>query len=821
MGIGLGGTTTARCVVAITTAWLLAAVVGSSDVGVTAESRPSTESEFLAQGVAYHLDQQDLHQAKRMYEAALALNPSSVEALHLLGACAYHAGDFLETKTYLERAIAAAAPASDAVTMTYCNLAETHRKLLDPAAGLPLAEICWERSSASAFSLAVLGWIHKDLGNYDVAAKYLVQLGQIDADNVEAWDLLGNVYLDAAKAMEAEAAFARVVGLAPDDIRGHAGRGKALQLAGDLDGALVELEAAFDMNPSDRTTFHHLGILFQQMGRLEDAVAIYKQLLVDAPDDMALLNNLGAALLYTGHADDAVAFLEAAIRLNPTLPHGYVNLKTYYADEGNLAMARTLLEQAYNVSHADVLRIDLATLLPQVYTSHDHLVQTRRDLEASLDTLLEEPLTVDNPEEFEIRPPFLLVYQGMNDRAILTTLARIHARACPSLLFTAPHVHAGLGSLAAFDATPRRLRIGFMSKFFVDNHAHGLLLRGVLAHLDRNVFDVTLLVVPDPQQSVDPAMAAAVDDVHVLSMHLFHIQHDIAALQLDVLVFADIMSEPINYYAAFARLAHVQAAFWGNPTTSGIPSIDYFISADAMESSPDPMIEVHYSEQVVLLSGTGIWYDKPEVPPPHELNQRSAYGLNATWTIYMCAQSVYKLLPAFDAIVRDVLARDSAGHVVFLEARHASWTEQFQRRLFAALPPEVHHRVHFTPRAGGSLAYLKLLSVADVVLHPFPFGGSKTSADALLLGLPMVAMKTPFLRSRMAYSFYKHMQVLECVATTDAEYVDIAVRLGTDRSFHDEMARRIRASQESIWENREVVAEWERFLYNAVRSQAS
>ncbi len=31
--------------------------------------------------------------------------------------------------------------------------------------------------------------------------------------------------------------------------------------------------------------------------------------------------------------------------------------------------------------------------------------------------------------------------------------------------------------------------------------------------------------------------------------------------------------------------------------------------------------------------------------------------------------------------------------------------------------------------------YFHLLASADVVLHPFPFGGSKTSADALALGV--------------------------------------------------------------------------------------
>jgi len=45
---------------------------------------------------------------------------------------------------------------------------------------------------------------------------------------------------------------------------------------------------------------------------------------------------------------------------------------------------------------------------------------------------------------------------------------------------------------------------------------------------------------------------------------------------------------------------------------------------------------------------------------------------------------------------------------------------------------------------------LQAVGAADVLLHPFPFGGSKTSSDGLAMGVPVVALKGPFLRSRMA-----------------------------------------------------------------------
>lgn len=43
--------------------------------------------------------------------------------------------------------------------------------------------------------------------------------------------------------------------------------------------------------------------------------------------------------------------------------------------------------------------------------------------------------------------------------------------------------------------------------------------------------------------------------------------------------------------------------------------------------------------------------------------------------------------------------------------------------------PSLVVRVHFVPRFDAGEKYLQLLAVADVVLHPFPFGGSRTSAE--------------------------------------------------------------------------------------------
>ena len=68
----------------------------------------------------------------------------------------------------------------------------------------------------------------------------------------------------------------------------------------------------------------------------------------------------------------------------------------------------------------------------------------------------------------------------------------------------------------------------------------------------------------------------------------------------------------------------------------------------------------------------------------------------------------------------------------------------------------------------------------------------------------------------MGHSFYRSMGFTELVAETESQYVDIAVRLGTDRAYRHQCSLVIKHLSGVIWERKEVVAEWELFLLTAV-----
>jgi predicted O-linked N-acetylglucosamine transferase (SPINDLY family) len=57
---------------------------------------------------------------------------------------------------------------------------------------------------------------------------------------------------------------------------------------------------------------------------------------------------------------------------------------------------------------------------------------------------------------------------------------------------------------------------------------------------------------------------------------------------------------------------------------------------------------------------------------------------------------------------------------------------------------------------------------------------------------------------------------MDCVAGSPEEYVNIAVRLGTDRLYRAEMKARILAANEALYEDMAAVREMEQFFRGAI-----
>ena len=94
---------------------------------------------------------------------------------------------------------------------------------------------------------------------------------------------------------------------------------------------------------------NNLGLLYQDRGRLDDAMKEFQQAIALDPKYMRAHNNFGVALLRAGRLDAATGELRVALAEEPRNVESIVNLALVHKAAGRAAEARDLLQRAVGV----------------------------------------------------------------------------------------------------------------------------------------------------------------------------------------------------------------------------------------------------------------------------------------------------------------------------------------------------------------------------------------------------------------------------------------------------------------------------------------
>ena len=540
----------------------------------------------------------------------------------------------------------------------------------------------------------------------------------------------------------------------------------------------------------------NLARVLRDLGRDDDALRHYLRAL--GADPGLFEAHLAAGIIFFRKSDFARAesHFRAAVSIRPESAEAE-NWLTYLLDielrfEELIAHQRRMQRLLPN----DGRSIMLALLVPRHYHSVEQIRDTRARLTREIRDLLDgPPLHVADPAQDIGVATFSLAYHGENDRELQQLAAQLCRKAYQPK-HSAPLERRRRG----------KIRIGFFSEHF-NNHPIGRLNLGLITHLSRRDFELCVFSFARHQDAIAQRIRAAADRYIAFENEpLATIEAVVAKQELDVLFYPDIGMDPLAYFLAYSRLAPVQCVTWGHPVTTGIDTIDYFISADAIEPSD---AADHYSEQLVRLPAFFLpAYEKP--PLLTAVKSREQFGLRDDRHLYICPQSLFKLHPDFDWAIGEILRRDPKGEVLLIHDAYpmpaATLRERWRRNF-----PDVEERVKFMPRMPW-LDCLNLMAVSDVMLDTFHFGGGNTTYEGLAMGTPIVTLPASYLRGRFTLGCYLEMGLNECVARTPQHYVDLAVHLAQERDYREHVSRKIVATRDVLFENVGAVRALDDFL---------
>jgi len=351
------------------------------------------------------------------------------------------------------------------------------------------------------------------------------------------------------------------------------------------------------------------------------------------------------------------------------------------------------------------------------------------------------------------------------------------------LNFAAPH---------AEDAPPptgRKMRLGICSTHLA-GHTIGAVFGDLVTGIDRERFELTLLRPPGLRDAMAAEFASRFDKVVELPADIAQAAEIAAACQLDALLYTDIGMEPFTYFLAHARLAPVQWVTWGHPVTTGISTIDAYLSPDCFEAEG---AEAHYSERLIRSPSIPMNYRDEHVPPA---GAKSDFGLPDNRPLYLCPQNLFKLHPEFDLWLNDILRADPKGTIGLIEGANSAWTERVKARLALVLGAEME-RVRFVPFLPKA-DYMRLLGAAEVMLDPIHFGGSNTTLGGFAAGTPAITWPSAYMRGRMTAGLYRTMGVEDCIASERADYAAKATEIANDPARRSGIVSRIRDARPAV-----------------------
>lgn len=605
-------------------------------------------------------------------------------------------------------------------------------------------------------------------------------------------------------------------------------------------GALEVLTLAVQALPLDANVWNQKGLAEARLKRFEASIASYLQALALAPDNVDLLANLASTLTDAKRPEEALPHLKKALALNPASLAAQVNYANTLGALGRYAegiaslkplidagttlpeavtcyanlltrggRASEALQMMRQIPQVPVLKLDtdisLSLMLPTIYDSVAAIEAWRAHYQANIDRLLGLTEVLDEPSSSWGSFYFYLAYHHRNDRPIVESLCTMLRARVQALNYVAPQL-----ATARERTGDGRIRVGFLSEFLV-NHTIGKLYQGFIRHLDRQQFEVTVIHAPEAKQDAFRTMVDQLADHSVsLPASLPEAQQRVAALELDVLFYPDIGMSAFTYFLAFARLAPVQAVSWGHPDTTGLDTLDYFVSAASIEPEG---AEAHYTERLIKLNRLPCFY-QPTIAPS-TIKPRAALGLPEQGVLYGCPQSLFKLHPDFDAVLAEIVEGDPSAHVILLEGPRSGMTEPLRAR-WAQTHPILLERVLILPRLPLD-DFMMLMAHINVLLDPIYFGSGNSLYESMVYGTPVVSWAGDFMRGRIVAGAYQQLGIQDApVVSRIEDYAPLALALGRDparRKAYREAA--IRVAAKTLYADFQAVREFEQFLLAA------
>lgn len=675
------------------------------------------------------------------------------------------------------------------------------------------AEALLQRDPGNAEAQAVCGHIAVDRGRAMDALRIIRQALQSHPNHFDLLIALGRACRAARRPQDALAAFERALKIRPASGAPYLHLGIMALQRSDTSHALRQFTTAVQNDPALAEAHFHLANLVRAQGRLQDAERHYRDAIAARPDFDDALCNLGGLLNDRGNYLEAGPFLEQALRLNPQLSMASFNLAMVRINErrwqesiallrnsiaagagdadayywlgnaltgvGDVAAARDAYQSAIRLDRNHVkarwcYAIAQIPAIPRDDNEQSAAAAAYHRETTRLATWLRTQRPADGFQAVASQQPFYLAYIPQNHRDVLLQ----YGTACSALMADWGK-KAGIPAVSGARGT--QCRVGIVSSHVHSHSVWHAITSGWIANVDAARIELHLFHTGRVRDSETEAAARRVNRLHFGLGGWQDWARALSAGRFDALIYPDLgMDDSTSMRLASLRLARVQLASWGHPITTGLPTIDAFVSAEALE--PDDASS-HYTEMLLRLPGLGCCYEPYEITP--RMPDLSAWDIGQNERLLVCAGTPFKYSPQDDRVYVEIARACRPCKLVFFCAASGELSALLEQRLrnaFDSAGVRFDDCVRFIPWQSHA-EFFGLLRRADVYLDTIGFSGFNTAMQALECCTPVVAWEGAFMRGRFASGILRKAGLDQWIATRHEDYVELVRRLCADSAL--------------------------------------
>jgi tetratricopeptide (TPR) repeat protein len=785
-----------------------------------------------------------LADAEASFTQAIALKPDYVQAHYNFGNTLKELGRLDEAEASLRRAIGLKPDYAKA----HSNLGQLLQELgrLDEAEESCTQAINIQPDYAEAHNN--LGITLQKVGRFAEAEVSLRQAIVLKPDSAEAHNNLGNMLKGLCRLNESEDNHRQAIALKPDFAEAHYNLGNTLR--GLL--KLVEAEGSYKksiaLKPDLAEAYGNLGVTLQELGRLEEAKTSYIRAIALKPAYPEAHNNLGNALKELGSLDEAETRYTQAIALKRDFAEAHNNLGSTLREQGRFKEAEKSYRQAINfkqdyaeahsnlgiilagrASRIESLDCYLKAMslspssvsyrwdfsigqLSKVYLDFGDLKKCLSNFEKEL-TNLQEFITAKNLDETAKvvgkSQPYYLAFFEKNNKPLLEKHGDICCRVMGywqeknEILPVNPTRKSDAGE---------RIKIGIVSAHIRYHSVWNAFLKGMIKNLNAEKFEIHIFSLSNRVDDETNIAKAAVKYFNAGEIGLTQWAKKIKNSGIDIAFYPEIGMDGQTIQLASMRLAPIQVCSYGHPETSGLPTMDYYISSELLETSKS---DSFYTEKLIKLPGLGYYFE----PPPLESSDIDfmQMGIDQNSPTLLCLGAPNKFSPLYDWVLIEIIRRLENCQLVFMHDVPGA-SEVLARRLKVRIEDAgfvFDKYVVFVPQQSRQ-GFSALMKNADLLLDSPGFSGLNTAMQAIGCGLPVVTREGEFQRSRHASAILRTLGVEELITKTETEYIDLVERIVLDREFLHDIKCKIKDKENVLYRNEDAIRSLEDFFEGVI-----